>query len=92
MANKKLQIRNSTVEFLIFTSQAGENGIEVRFQNETIWLSQKMMAVCSTGIGKKLASPDPDGHSNRPPLYATRIEIVTVTKICYLYQRLVSLK
>lgn len=51
MADKKLQIRNSTAEFLIFTSQAGENGIEVRFQNETIWLSQKMMAVlfdCST--------------------------------------------
>jgi len=44
MADKKLQIRNSTAEFLIFTSQAGENGIEVRFQNETIWLSQKMMA------------------------------------------------
>lgn len=43
MADKKLQIRNSTAEFLIFTSQAGENGIEVRFQNETIWLSQKMM-------------------------------------------------
>ena len=45
MANKHLQIRNSTAEFLIFTSQAGENGIEVRFQNETIWLSQKMIAV-----------------------------------------------
>jgi len=44
MTNKKLQIRNSTAEFLIFTSQAGENGIEIRFQNETIWLSQKMMA------------------------------------------------
>jgi len=44
MANKKLQIRNSTAEFLIFTSQAGENGIEVRFQNDTIWLSQKIMA------------------------------------------------
>jgi hypothetical protein len=51
MANKKLQIRNSTAEFLIFTSQAGESGIEVRVQNETIWLSQKMMAAlfdCST--------------------------------------------
>ena len=45
MESKKLQIRNSTAEFLIFTSQAGENGIEVRFQNETIWLSQKMMAI-----------------------------------------------
>jgi len=51
MSNKKLQIRNNTAEFLIFTSQTSDNGIEVRFQNETIWLSQKMMAVlfdCST--------------------------------------------
>ncbi|MCO6494403.1 MAG: virulence RhuM family protein [Bacteroidetes bacterium] len=49
--SKKLQIRNSTAEFLIFTSQAGKDGIEVRFENETIWLSQKLMAVlfdCST--------------------------------------------
>lgn len=45
LTNKKLQIRNSTAEFLIFTSQAGENGIEVRFQKETIWLSQKMISV-----------------------------------------------
>ncbi len=48
---KKLQIRNSTAEFLIFTSQAGKDSIEVRFENETIWLSQKLMAVlfdCST--------------------------------------------
>ena len=52
MAKKnKLQIRNSTAEFLIFTNQAKEDGIEVRIQNETIWLSQKLMAVlfdCST--------------------------------------------
>lgn len=49
--SKKLQIRNSTAEFLIFTSQASKDGIEVRFENETIWLSQKLMAVlfdCST--------------------------------------------
>lgn len=48
---KKLQIRNSTAEFLIFTNQAKEDGIEVRVQNETIWLSQKLMGVlfdCST--------------------------------------------
>ena len=51
MENKNLRIRNSTVEFLIFTSQTGDNSIEVRYQNETIWLSQKMMATlfdCST--------------------------------------------
>lgn len=40
----KLQIRNSTAEFLIFTNQAEENGIEVRYENETIWLTQKLMA------------------------------------------------
>ena len=40
----KLQIRNSTAEFLIFTRQAGENGIEVRVKDETVWLTQKLMA------------------------------------------------
>lgn len=44
MANKHLQIRNSTAEFLIFTSQAGENTIEVMVQDETVWLTQKMIA------------------------------------------------
>ncbi|MDR3188982.1 MAG: virulence RhuM family protein [Prevotellaceae bacterium] len=45
------QIRNSTAEFLIFTNQAKEGGIEVRVQDGTIWLSQKLMATlfdCST--------------------------------------------
>lgn len=41
---KHLQIRNSTAEFLIFTSQAGENTIEVMVQDETVWLTQKMIA------------------------------------------------
>ena len=40
----QLKIRNSTVEFLIFTSQVGEKGIEVRYENGTIWLTQKLMA------------------------------------------------
>ena len=39
-----LAIRNSTAEFLIFTGQAGEESIEVRFENQTIWLTQKLMA------------------------------------------------
>ncbi|MEI8044395.1 MAG: RhuM family protein, partial [Verrucomicrobiota bacterium] len=41
---RKLQIRNSTAEFLIFTSQAGESGIEVRVEGETVWLTQKLIA------------------------------------------------
>jgi hypothetical protein len=40
----KINIRNSTSEFLIFTQQAGENGIEARYEDGTIWLTQKLMA------------------------------------------------
>ena len=41
---KDLAIRNSTAEFLIFTSQSKEDSIEVKYADETVWLSQKMMA------------------------------------------------
>ncbi len=41
---KELAIRNSTAEFLIFTAQSGEESIEVKYADETVWLSQKMMA------------------------------------------------
>lgn len=37
-------IRNSTAEFLIFTGQVGENSIEARYEDETLWLTQKLMA------------------------------------------------
>ncbi len=42
MPDRKL-IRNSTAEFLIFTGQSGEQSIEARYEDETIWLSQKLM-------------------------------------------------
>lgn len=42
--SKDLAIRNSTAEFLIFTAQSQEESIEVKYENETVWLSQKMMA------------------------------------------------
>jgi hypothetical protein len=42
---KNLIIRNSTAEFLIFTADTRANGIEVRFEDETVWLSQKMIAI-----------------------------------------------
>jgi hypothetical protein len=37
-------IRNSTAEFLIFTKTAGEESIEIRYEDETLWLSKKMTA------------------------------------------------
>jgi len=44
MENKNKLIRNSTAEFLIFTSQSGEKSIEARYEDETVWLSKKLMA------------------------------------------------
>ena len=41
---KDLTIRNSTAEFLIFTAQSGEESFEVKYADETVWLSQKMLA------------------------------------------------
>lgn len=41
MADNKLQIRNSTVDFLVFTKDAHEDGIEVRIQDNNVWLTQK---------------------------------------------------
>ena len=48
---KMFQIRNSTIDFLVFTKQNAEDGIEVRVHDENVWLSQKGMAQlfeCST--------------------------------------------
>ena len=38
---KEIKVRNSTVDFLVFTRDAGEDGIEVRIQNQDVWLTQK---------------------------------------------------
>lgn len=51
MGNKNLMIRNSTAEFLIFQAQSQADGVEVFYQNEMLWLTQKAMATlfdCST--------------------------------------------
>lgn len=44
MSKKDLIIRNSTAEFLIFEKQSHAGSIEVRYEDETLWLTQKMMA------------------------------------------------
>ena len=41
---KKQQIRNSTAEFLIFAMQGDTEGIEVRLEDDTVWLTQQMLA------------------------------------------------
>lgn len=42
--NKSLVIRSSAAEFLIFESQKHEKGIEVRFEDGDLWLTQKSIA------------------------------------------------
>ncbi len=42
--DRKIQNRNSIAEFLIFTYQSKTSTIEVRYEDETIWLSQKLMS------------------------------------------------
>lgn len=68
MTKKTAKIRNSTAEFLIFTNQAKEDGIEVRVQDDTIWLSQKLIAAlfsCSTdNISLHLKNIFKDGELN----------------------------
>ena len=44
MADKKIQIRNSTVDFMVFTKEAGSDSIEVRVQDGDVWLTQKAIA------------------------------------------------
>ncbi len=42
--SKQLQIRNSTAEFLIFQAEDKAEGVQVFYQDETIWASQKAIA------------------------------------------------
>ena len=35
--------KNTTSELLFYSSQDGKSKIEVRLENETVWLSQKQM-------------------------------------------------
>jgi len=44
MENNKIQIRNSTADFLIFTRQNGEDGIAVRIEDENVWLISEAIA------------------------------------------------
>ncbi len=43
--SKKLQIHNSTAEFLIFQLESKEEGVEVLYRDETLWLTQDAISV-----------------------------------------------
>ena len=56
----QIQIRNSTVDFLVFTRDAREDGIEVRVQNGDVWLTQnaigELFGIDRSGVAKHLKS------------------------------------
>lgn len=41
---KKFEIRNSTAEFLTFVAEGKEDGVQVVYQDETVWATQQAMA------------------------------------------------
>jgi len=41
---KEMQVRNSTVDFLVFTRDAGYDGINVLIEDDTVWLTQEGIA------------------------------------------------
>jgi len=49
-----VRLRNGTVEFLTFAYQTGGDGVEVRVQDSTIWLSQKNMGELFTTSGDNI--------------------------------------
>ena len=42
--NKNELIRSSAAEYLTYSAATGEEGIEIRYQDENIWLTQKMLS------------------------------------------------
>lgn len=63
---KKIEIRNSTAEFLIFMAEGKENGVQVVYKDETIWCTQKAMAtlfdVDKSGISRHIKKILSDGE------------------------------
>ena len=78
---KKIEIRNSMAEFLIFQVEGKEQGVEVLYKNETVWATQKAMAElfdCSTdNIGVHLKNIYETGELQR---VSTTEEISVVQK------------
>lgn len=67
---KKLQIRNSTIDFLVFTADEKEPGIEVRVQDGDVWLGQKglsqLFSVDRSVITKHLKNIFASGELDEP--------------------------
>ena len=76
---KKREIRNSTAEFLTFVAEGKENGIQVLYNDETIWATQKAMValfdVGTPAINKHLANIFAEGELKKEAT-VSKMEIV----------------
>lgn len=82
--DKKMQIRNSTADFLVFTKENREDSIEVRVHDEDVWLTQKSMAQlfeCSTdNIGLHLKNIFASGELDAIISVGYRINSIRATQ------------
>lgn len=66
---KNIEIRNSTAQFLTFVAMGKENGVQVVYKDETIWATQRAMAIlfdCSTdNIGVHLKNIFDNGELSK---------------------------
>ena len=78
---KKREIRNSTAEFLTFVAEGKENGIQVLYNDETIWATQKSMAslfdVRIPAINKHLTNIFAEGELKKEAT-VSKMEIVQI--------------
>ena len=76
---KDLIIRSSTEEFITFKLQEKDKGIQVRYENETLWMTQKAMAelfdVEQPAIAKHLINIYNEKELNKDSTYS-KMELV----------------
>ena len=76
---KDLIIRSSAEEFITFKVQEKDKGIQVRYESETLWMTQKAMAelfdVEQPAIAKHLINIYADGELDKPSTYS-KMELV----------------
>jgi hypothetical protein len=63
---KKISIKNSTIQFLAFVSEQGDDTIDIAFQNGDLWASEKVMAMLygidRSGIARHIKNIFEDGE------------------------------
>ena len=77
--NKNLMIRSSVQEFITFKVQEKDKGIQVRYENETLWMTQKSISelfdVEQPAISKHLNNIYNDNELDKKSTYS-KMELV----------------